>query len=111
MPTRADKAHTELVTAGGREQRLKAIFDARSKGAARDVEEAAREADAAAAEGAVTPVNDTVVGSGAPDYNPDNASVKEVLAFVEAHPETASTVLAAEKAGRNRKGVISALSG
>lgn len=52
-----------------------------------------------------------LTGSGAPAFDPEAHTVKEVVAYVASNPESASTVLANEKAGRKRKGVISALSG
>jgi Flp pilus assembly CpaE family ATPase len=110
MPkSKSERDYEDLVRAGGREQRLKAIFDARESGRSAQAVDDARELDSEAAEGAVTPVNDTVVGAATPDYDPANASVADVLAFVEAHPDAASTVLAMEQAGKGRVGIVKAL--
>lgn len=43
-------------------------------------------------------------------YNPSEYSVDEVLAYVDAYPDERDAVLQAEKAGKNRKGIVDKLS-
>lgn len=43
-------------------------------------------------------------------FDPTGATVAEVLAHVADHPEDAAGILAAEQAGKARKGIIDALS-
>lgn len=43
-------------------------------------------------------------------FDPADATVASVLAYVDEHPETRDAVLAAEQAGKARKGIIDALS-
>lgn len=86
----AEMTHEELVTAGGREARLKALFDE-------------REAKAAKAKPAAKA--DTAVEG----YDPADDSVADVLAYVADHPDEAAAVLAAEQAGKDRKGVVEGL--
>ena len=41
-----------------------------------------------------------------PTFDPGAHTVAEVLAFIEAHPETAEAVLAAEREGKARKSLL-----
>jgi hypothetical protein len=47
-----------------------------------------------------------VAGGQAPDIDVDHATIAEVNAFLDQHPDRAATVLAVEAEGRNRKGVV-----
>lgn len=42
-------------------------------------------------------------------FDPGDATVAQVLQYVADHPDQAAAVLAAEQAGRARKGIIDAL--
>jgi hypothetical protein len=49
--------------------------------------------------------SEAIVGDG-PQFDPSAHTVAEVLAFIEAHPETAEAVLAAEREGKARKSLL-----
>lgn len=102
-----EMSHEELVTAGGREARLKRIFDAREREARGEAQAAAEESVEAVEEYLET--HDDLSGKKAPAYDPAGASVADVLAFVGDHPETAADVLASEQGGKNRKGIVEGL--
>jgi hypothetical protein len=40
------------------------------------------------------------------DFNPDDNTVATVMAYIQDHPEEADEVIAAEKAGKNRAGIV-----
>lgn len=44
--------------------------------------------------------------SDGPQFDPSAHTVAEVLAFIEAHPETAEAVLDAERVGKARKSLV-----
>lgn len=44
-------------------------------------------------------------------YDPGSHTTAEVLAYVDAHPDEADAVLAAEQAGKNRSTLVNQLSG
>lgn len=56
-----------------------------------------------------------LTGDGSPnpstDFDVSKASVAAVLAHVQLHPDLRKSVLAAERKGRKRKGIIDALKG
>lgn len=54
-------------------------------------------------------VSDTVDVQLDRPYNPSFDTVSQVLDHVEAHPEQAAAVLAAERADRNRSGIVDVL--
>lgn len=59
----------------------------------------------------VAPEATALTGSGAPEpegFDPSAGSVADVLAYVEAHPESKDDVLAAERSGKARKGILTA---
>lgn len=43
-------------------------------------------------------------------YNPADHSIPKVIQYIEDHPDEAGAVLAAERAGKNRKGIINEFS-
>lgn len=53
---------------------------------------------------------DAVPDGTEPTFDPSEHTVTEVLAYVDEHPDEAAAILAAEQAGKARKGITDALS-